>query len=200
VAYTPDWEPLADALKRVMDAGASEEEAKRDLCGAVADQTIRVRVRIAESDDRRGQLFSDGNVGVPGQLRPSDLDWVQSRPFAKWSIGPRPGEHYSWIEGWKDRALDLIELSTADVIEILCSSGDGKTSSGTARDETAAIKALKTHLKTNPQLTRDEALALCKGYGYTVSDRGFQNRIWPEARRQAGLEPKAPPGRKKNLS
>lgn len=120
MAYTPDWEPLAGALERVMATGASEEEAKLDLCGAIADRKIRVRVRIAASDDRRRQLFSGGNVGVPGQLRRSDLDWVQSRPIAKWSIGPRPGEHYTSIEGWKDRPLDLIELSTADVIEVLC--------------------------------------------------------------------------------
>jgi hypothetical protein len=121
VAYTPDWEPLADALKRVMAAGIHENEAKTDLCRAVADRKIGVRVRIAATDyGLRGQVFSDGNVGVPRHLRPDHLDWVHSRPFAEWQIGPRPGEHYTWTGWWKNRVLDLIELSTGDVTKILC--------------------------------------------------------------------------------
>jgi hypothetical protein len=122
VAYIPSWESLADALKRVIAADVSENEdkAKLDLCRAVADRKINVRVRIAPTDHgRRGQLFSDGNVGVPAHLKPDDLDWAKSCPFAQWEIGPRPGEHYAW--NWAYRPLDLIELSTADVIEILCS-------------------------------------------------------------------------------
>jgi hypothetical protein len=123
-----------------MGTGASEEEAKRDLCRAVADRKIRVRVRIAASNDRRGPLFSSGNVDVPGHLTLSDLDWVQSRPLKKWSIGPRPGEHYAWIEGWKDRPLDLIQLSTADVIEVLC----GGQGSATIRPETSTMEVSRS--------------------------------------------------------
>jgi hypothetical protein len=114
VAYNPDWEPLADALKRVMATGVSEDEAKTDLCRAVADRKIDVRVRIAASD----RTFSDGNVGVPAHLEPRDFDWVQSRPLKPWSIGPKRGEHYEW--DWENRPLDLIELLKADVTKILC--------------------------------------------------------------------------------
>jgi hypothetical protein len=120
VAYPPVWEKLADALKRVIATDVSEDEAKLDLCNAVADRKINVRVKIAASDrDRPGQVFSDGNVGVPAHLKPDDLDWVQSRPFAQWWIGPKGPENYTWFSGG-NRPLDLIELSTADVIEILC--------------------------------------------------------------------------------
>lgn len=121
MAYTPDWEPLADALKRVMAAGIDEGEAKIDLCRAVADRKIDVRVKIAATERGVRGLFSDGNVGVPQHLRPDDLDWVHSRPFAKWRIGPRPGEHYGWIGGWENRSLHLIELSTRDLMDVLCS-------------------------------------------------------------------------------
>jgi hypothetical protein len=122
VAYTPDWEPLAHALKRIMRTGASEDEAKIDLCRAVADRKIDVRVRIAATDyAMRGRVFSGGNVRVPAHLDPRDFDWVQSRPLAQWSIGPKLGEHYYWISGWENRPLDLIELSTDDVMNILCS-------------------------------------------------------------------------------
>lgn len=121
MAYTPDWESVADALKRVMATGISEGEAKADLCRAVADRKIDVRVRIAATAEHgmRSRVFSDGNVGVPLHLNASDLDWVCSRPLARWSIGPRRGEHYVWLDGWESQPVDLIELSTADVIEIL---------------------------------------------------------------------------------
>jgi hypothetical protein len=148
-----------------MAAGAEEDEAKTDLCRAVADRKIDVRVRIAASVRAMGgRVFSDGNVGVPSQLRPGDLDWTQSRPFRPWRIGPRLGEHYSWISGWENQPLDLIELSTADVVEILCGSGSGKVSS-TVGQETAASRALAIHLKSNPQITRAEAKAWCETSG-----------------------------------
>jgi hypothetical protein len=198
VAYTPDWEPLAEALKRVMAAGIKEDEAKTDLCRAMADRKINVRVTIAATDyGMRGQVFIGGNVGVPPHLRPGDLDWAQSRPFAQWQIGPQLGEHYSWITGWGNRPLDLIELCTADVIEVLCHGAGGGRSLATARDETAAIAALAKHLKSNSELTRAEAAAWCKQSGLRVSERGFQSRVWPKAREQAGLEALAPAGRKK---
>jgi hypothetical protein len=118
-----DWEPLADALKRVMAAGATEDHAKLDLSRAVADRKIRVRVRIAPRDRARsGQVFSGGNVSVPAHLAPSDFDWVQSRPSTSWPIGSRWGERREpeWIRGWENRPLDLIELSTADVTTVPC--------------------------------------------------------------------------------
>jgi hypothetical protein len=125
VAYTPDWEPLADALSRVIATGASEDEAKTDLCRAVADRKIGVRVAIAASDHgMRGKVFCNGNVGVPPHLGPGDLDWVRSRPLAQWSIGPKLGEHYAWFGGWENRWLDLIELSTGDVMNVLCGGAD----------------------------------------------------------------------------
>jgi hypothetical protein len=197
VAYTPDWESLADALKRVIDAGASEGEGKIDLCRAIADKKIAIRVRIAAKDIMKGHVFTDRNVGVPPHLIPADFDWTHSQPVNPWSIGPAPGQHYAWIEDWKTRPLDLIELSPADVIEILCSGKSGKVYSGTARDEAAAIRALTAELKSNPQLKRDDAAAWCKTSGYKVSERGFQSRVWPKARRQANLPELAPPGRKK---
>jgi hypothetical protein len=197
VAYIPDWEPLADALQRVMATGASEDESKTDLCRAVADRKVDVRVRIAASDFAMGgRIFSKGNVSVPLHLDPRDFDWAQSRPLAQWRIGPRPGEHYVWISGWEGRPVDLIELSTADVMRIFCGAKDGQKSLATARIETDAIKALASRLKGDPQITRVKAAEWCRASGYNLSARGFQSRVWPKARIEAGLGPTAKPGRK----
>jgi hypothetical protein len=197
VAYTPDWEPLADALKRVIAAGTSEGEGKIDLCRAVADRKIAIRVRIAANDYMKGKVFKRRNIGVPPHLNPDDFDWTHSQPLNPWPIGPAPEQAYSWFEDWKPRPLDLIELWTADVIEVLCGTQSGTVSLATAGVETAATKALATHLKSNPQLSRADAAEWCKTSGYSLSDRGFQNRVWPEARVHAGLPKKGPPGRKR---
>ena len=200
MAYTPDWEPLADALKRVMATGSSEDEAKTDLCRAMTDRKIGVRVRIAASDrGMRGQVFSRGNVGVPPHLGPGDLDWVQSRPLKRWSIGPMPGQHYSWIGGWKDRPIDFIELSTADVAEIFPNARGATKASATTAKETAAIKALASHLESNPDMKRADAADWCRERGHQLGKRPFA-RVWQAARSRAGLEPIAPAGRKPKSS
>lgn len=149
MAYTPDWEAIADALKRVMATGTTEDEAKTDLCRALADRKIDIRVRIAASGyGRQRQVFSDGNVGVPPHLSPNDVDWTQSRPLGPWLIGPKLGEHYSW--NWENRPLDLIEVSTADVIAVLCGTA------GHRSDNEPAVRATKEQRrdKSRPQLER----------------------------------------------
>jgi hypothetical protein len=69
-----------------------------------------------------------------------------------------------------------------------------------AGDETAATKALASHLGIIRQLTRAGAQSWLRALGFNLSDRGFQSRVWPRAREQAGLEAKAPPGRKRKSS
>jgi hypothetical protein len=67
----------------------------------------------------------------------------------------------------------------------------------TAGDETAAIRALASYLRSNRDLKKDEALSWCRILGFNLTRSGFQNRVWPRAREQAGLEAKARPGRKR---
>lgn len=195
MAYIPDWEPLADALKRVMATGASEEEAKTDLCRAVADGKIRVRVRIATSHYKRGSVFSGGNVVVPAHLAPRDFDWARSRPIAQWRIGPRIGEHYFWNS--ENLPLDFIELWTADVAQVLCNRDGDELPPATSGRESAAIKALAGPLRADPELKRSDAAHWCREHGYNLGKRAF-DRVWPQAREKAGLPRNAAPGRKGN--
>ena len=137
MAYTPNWMRLPDALKRFVSlTGVSEEQAKIDLCHAIADQKINVRVRVAASH----ALFSGDNVGVPPYLTTDDLDWERSCPLPpkRWRIGPAGPQSYTWISGWEYRSLDLIEVATADVIEVLCGGEADKTQPPTSAAPSAS--------------------------------------------------------------
>ena len=166
--YVPDWQPLAAALERVMATGATEDNAKLDICRAVADRKIDVRVRIAASEyNLGGRSFSDGNVGVPLRLNPQGFrlgSFTSTEPMVDRA---NAGEHYTWTSGWSERSLDLIELSTRGVRRILCGddlaaqlgsalterlgtlTDDGAASdgtAGTAKEESDATKALAARI------------------------------------------------------
>jgi hypothetical protein len=70
----------------------------------------------------------------------------------------------------------------------------------TAGHETAAIRALGSHLRSNRDLKKGEALSWCRIAGFNLSSRRFQNWAWPMARKLADLEARAPAGRKRKSS
>jgi hypothetical protein len=101
-----------------MAIGVAEDEAKSDLCRAVADRKINIRVRIAATGRSWGGWFFSGDqVRVPTHLNPDDFDWVGSCPLGRWWIGTMV------LAGWEKRPIDLIELSTVDVRDVLCGAG-----------------------------------------------------------------------------
>jgi hypothetical protein len=109
---------LADALQHVVKNGTNESEAKLDLCRAMADQKIDVRIRIATTGAyRNAQIYMGGGalpqvfVNVPVHLDPSDFDWVSSRPLGWWRIDVGKNCYFF--------PIDLIELATAHVTAVL---------------------------------------------------------------------------------
>ena len=69
---------------------------------------------------------------------------------------------------------------------------------GSARHETLAIRELTAILRQEPDIGRTDAKArLTK---YSLSGKGFASRVWPSARKEAGLDPRARPGRKRRPS
>lgn len=67
-------------------------------------------------------------------------------------------------------------------------------------DETALIKLLADELLADSEMTKDQAIAICKSRKFRVSARRFQSHVWPRARKLAGLSELAPRGRKKKSS
>jgi hypothetical protein len=94
-AYVRDWERLAQVLKRLTATGVCQDEAKRDICNAMADRKILLRIFFVVSPknvewlSRRG-LFPN-NVHyvtpdeIPPRLNPDDFDWLQSRVWKPWT-------------------------------------------------------------------------------------------------------------------
>ena len=66
--------------------------------------------------------------------------------------------------------------------------------------ESVATKALSSRLRDNPDLKRVDAKNWCAAAGYQLSARGFQSRVWPGARKLAGLPAIGSPGRKRKKS
>jgi hypothetical protein len=124
--YAFDWESLANALGRVVAIHGDAEQVQTAICGAIADKKVDVRVTISRVDHLHGgRTFGIDNVDVPPRINPVDFDWVHSRPVHPWRIGPRRGEHYSWIGGWTPHPIELIELRRADVNTVLRCDIDG---------------------------------------------------------------------------
>jgi hypothetical protein len=66
----------------------------------------------------------------------------------------------------------------------------------TAGAEARAIAHLKPLLdRRGDAMSKDEAWGECKQFN--ISYAGFENNVWPTARERAGLERKAPAGRKR---
>jgi hypothetical protein len=132
--YIPDWETLAETSARVMTTNElSMSEAQLDICRAYRDGKLRAKYGVERVQTPYGfevnrQAFGQprssldrrdiiGLPRVPPDLIPDDIDWVNSRPKTP------------WLDNGKFVVLIAkIELSTADVIRILC--GGGKRGRG----------------------------------------------------------------------
>ena len=164
VAYIPEWELLANALMRVKAFSGNEQQAQIDICNALADRKIAVRVFDGD------ETYLGGNVRVPRRLTSSDFDWVLSKPIKPWFIGPMPGQHYYWNGG--DRPISLIELSTADVRDVLCNAeiptntrNAGRKPTKLEQTKTAMRHDIKTEKLTPDRLKEMLQKNLAERYG-----------------------------------
>ena len=81
MAYTPEWEPIGEALKRLVASGMSEREAKRDLCRAIAEGAIDFRVHLSADPNRHSAptMVRAAEVDVLWRFSSDDIDWQKSQ-------------------------------------------------------------------------------------------------------------------------
>jgi len=127
VAYTPEWEPIGEALKRLVASGMSEREAKRDLCRAIAEGAIDFRVHLSADPNRHSAptMVRAAEVDVLWRFSSDDIDWQKSQSLKPWSIHQqRPGESAIMFSARAahlfERTIEMIEVFVADVARTLC--------------------------------------------------------------------------------
>ena len=159
-------------MRRVKEAGLSENEAKTRICQAIAAGIVAVRFKPIYSSSKGAIRFAIiPNLFVSPQLDPGELDWMQSRPLTRSSIGPMLGLSGSWT----DRDPVTLELWTSDVIEVLCG-GVNEISSENEKPpvETEAINSLALLLREKRNLKRADARLWCEGQGFKLSGVSFK--------------------------
>jgi hypothetical protein len=140
MAYIGEWERLRDALTRVIEAsGSSEEEARVDICRALADGAIEIRAKPlmhATNGFVAAKMVLTGSaLQIPPELQSKNLDWEGSCTKEPWLAlcggFKRPGYWH----------LERIELSKRDVTTVLCGAKIPVEATGWASPETAATDA-----------------------------------------------------------
>ena len=144
--YVPKWERLSDAVARIMNAtGMSKEAAQADICCAIADGAIKIRIK---PERRQIDSFHTSNVydgkdfQIPNKIKTENLNWERSCPIQPWpvqrGIGLPPGHWY----------IEWIELFVSDVTRELCSTGSqsdaGGHASGTVGTTVTSAPALES--------------------------------------------------------
>src|SRR5947209_1484246 len=116
VAYVPEWQSLPEALVQMMAAVLSRAEAQVDICHAISDGTVRIRVRPkkhAKTQMTSKRVVDGGDVEIP-PLTPKDFEWEASRPLRPWPIR---FEVFHIRGAW---FLERIEVSRTNVMQVLC--------------------------------------------------------------------------------
>jgi hypothetical protein len=122
MAYKSKWESLSLALKRVMDSGVAEKDAKRDLCNAIADRKIRLRLRftwrpiiqefLTGRDRPTTEVCYVRKVQIPSILKPGDFDWPRSRVRKPELWQNTRGPSGSFFGNW--RPAEIVRYNSGD--------------------------------------------------------------------------------------
>jgi hypothetical protein len=113
------WLSLADAVGRLVARGVQEAKAKADICTAIAEKRLRVRVHADDGNDseRQPAIHEFADVDIPIELNLNRLDWAHSRPAALYPWRTRSTES---VDEWQAPDVTLIEASVEDFVVELC--------------------------------------------------------------------------------
>jgi hypothetical protein len=176
-----EWCSELDAVGMLPNEAARDvayETLHRDLLEGDFEENGRSKILYLNSAISSARMTRNWIEGMPAEvIRTAYLDhcWIPRSFFNRWL-----SKHHLPNDPPRFRILRT-----------------ERPTDPTSNDETATILVLIRHLKLDPDLPRDKASELCAKEGYRFSKRGFQQRIWPKARLRAGLDEKAPPGRKR---
>jgi hypothetical protein len=196
-----EFESLSEVLERLELAGFSTDGAQRAVRDILRDR--RYLKRLSWADTTTGAIVGDELTRVVAAPSLDEVNWETSSFQLPDSRGRRLAKIEVLIADVK-WYLNRAELS-ADVGRSVRASppispdvreGPAQKLAG----ESGAIKALASHLKDHKDMTRVDAKNWLVQQRFAVTGDGFQFRVWPEARKLAGLQPVAPPGRKKKSS
>jgi hypothetical protein len=194
-------------IKRKRESVAKDELYEALRRGHVRSRAGRVFVKRRDDGDfsKPEATWALANWSIPASLwqvmRVYNWDHNSAATWVWPANEPAP-------PGWpKSGSVDLtdIEVMLGDVQRLWPDSdgagqaGDTAVSGGrhaTVQQETDAIRALAPHLKANPQLRRVDAAEWCRTSGYNLGKRSF-DRVWPQAREDAGLPRIGSRGRKR---
>ena len=201
LAFRPTWLRLDEAVEILVERGVTSELAKASLRRAIASGQ---RVRATGGFDQTlFQVSSLQGARLSFRHASAQNGWGNQNsisPTSKIEVssGGDPGssDEFEIKPRWQ-----LIEIWAGDIEHLWpVPSAISERIGATVAHENAAIKALASHLRSNPNLTLGEAKSWCRQEGFKLSARGFQSRVWPRAREHAELPAKAPPGRKRKSS
>jgi hypothetical protein len=181
-----EFESESEVIERLELAGLSKDRARRAVRDMLPDR--RYLKRVVWVDRATGAFISDQLVRVAPRLDEINRDSGGTR-HAKIEILIADVKWY----------LDRTEL-LADVGAVGATPSNVRGPAEKLAGESAAIKALASHLKDHRDITRVAAREWLVKQGFAVSGRGFQQRVWPEARDLAGMEAIAPRGAKRKSS
>jgi hypothetical protein len=116
--------PLGRALARARTHRIKEDDAKAAICGAIADEKIRLSARVWLSN----QWILIDHIEAPKDLQPDDLDWDNScvRPQIAWTgwWDREPERKYSFLGA--RIMVDLDDLETVLAVDTLAQPPGGR--------------------------------------------------------------------------
>jgi hypothetical protein len=79
VVLDSGWLLLGDAVDRLSAAhNVREDQAKLDICAAIAELKLRIRVHVGDGHAR--QIAEINDIEIPDKLTPDRIEWALSRP------------------------------------------------------------------------------------------------------------------------
>jgi hypothetical protein len=187
----------SEILAHVRDAKKCDEsEARRQIGNAVQDGKL-----VARWADERSLWGATAPISVPDDRPPRDVNyWLECDidPNDPNRVREPPPYDPGLVSNRRAKQLDKARRFRATQFprQLALKLWRKPRGSATTAIETNAKTFLANRLRANPEMKRNDALTACRSEFPKLSERGFKERVWPGARKEANLECQGHPGRK----